>query len=121
MCLLLYQEHPTTKSFQITQKFHYVCSGLFFNFELPKNSLYLFGCLRRTLALSKVLGCFFFSSEVLVILTGLVETVRTRSSHTFESQNLRGNFLFTPKFSGELNFIAHRRQIFGRKCELHFA
>lgn len=121
MCLLLYQEHPTTKSFQITQKFYYVCSGLFFNFELPKNSLYLFGCLRRTLAVSKVLGYFFFSSEVLVIPTGLVETVRTRSSRTFESQYLRGHFLFIPKFSGELTFIAHNRQIFGRKCELHFA
>lgn len=91
----------------------FVAVNFFFNLKLPKNSLYIFGCLRRTLAVSKVLGDFFVSSEVLAMLTGLVETVRTRSSHTFESQNFRGRFLFIPKFSGDLTFIAFNRQNLG--------
>ena len=126
MWLLLYQGHPTTKSFQITQKclwmdFTIFVAIYFFNFELPKTLSICLRCLRRTLAVSKVLGDFFLLIRSFSYPEGLVETVRTRTSHTFESQNFGGRFLFIPKFSGDLTFIASNRQNLGWKCELHFA
>lgn len=94
----------------------------FFNFELPKNSFYLFEMFKENFGcLKSFVGDFFLLIRSFSYPDGLVETVKTRTSHTFESQNFRGRFLFIPKFSGDLTFIASNRQNLGWKCELHFA
>ena len=76
--------HPTTECFQILQKclkWFSLCFGsLWLIWSCPN---YLFGCLRGTLAVTKVLGAFSSHPKVLATLMGPVESLRTWSSLAF--------------------------------------
>ena len=64
---IIKQVHPTTECFQIHQKhlrWVSLCfSGLFGQFGVALKTIYLFGCLRGTLVVTKVLAGFLVSSE----------------------------------------------------------
>ena len=63
----MYQGYPSSECFKIRQKclrwFSLCFRGLFGQFGVALKAIYLFGCLRGTLVVTKVLGGFFVSSE----------------------------------------------------------
>ena len=63
----MYQGYPTSQCFKIRQKclrwFSLCYRSLFGQFGVALKTIYLFGCRRGTLVLTKVLGGFFVSSE----------------------------------------------------------
>ena len=63
----MHQGYPTSQCFKIRQKclrwFSLCFRSLFGQFGVALKTIYLFGCLRGTLVLTKVLDGFFVSSE----------------------------------------------------------
>ena len=67
--------------------FSLCCTGLFGWFGAALQTFFLFGCLRETLVVSKVLGGFFFSSETVnyrlmgIVLMGPIESSSSVNSY----------------------------------------
>ena len=62
--------------------------GLFGQFGVALKTIYLFGCLRGTLVVMKVLGGFFVSSESVSYLAFI--------------ENYLGRYVFIPKLLGDI-------------------
>ena len=75
-------------------------------------TIYMFGCLRGTLVVSKVLRTgFFVSSETVGYPDGSVRKFKRKEKPYFHQSDSGGRFVFTPKCLGDRNrnILKHNR------------
>ena len=94
-------QRPKVSKYARSVSYGFLCAleACLVNFLVALKVIYLFGCLKGTLVVTKVLGGFFLSyPEVSATLMGPVESSRTRSSLAF-IRKLWGTFcLYTESF-----------------------
>ena len=79
-------------------------------------TIYLFGCLRGSLVISKVLGGFFVSSETARYPDGSSRRIEGIEHAVLSSENSKGRFIFNRNFQVTFSFNKNHN-IFVIKCE----